>query len=265
MNEPLLSTLKRLFALSGNRCAFPQCGLPIVEESGVVTGIVCHIKARSKGGPRYDAKQTPEERHGYANLIMMCARHSKLIDSDPKTHTVEVLRQMKEAQEKTGSIELSQADAQKTEALLRDYRAIYITAGGHVMLNSPGSIQAANVTIRQPKCKPRFLPVEGSLGSDLVRRNYVKHLIDRYNEFASKQRGRTSFSFAAIYGIIKKQFKADWERIPLARFDELLELLQGRIDRTQLGSINRGKGVKNYSSFGDFSRDHTGTSDTGTG
>lgn len=265
MDEPTLPTLKRLFALSANRCAFPECELPIVEQSGVVTGIVCHIKARSKGGPRYDAKQTPEERHGYANLILMCARHSKLIDSDPKTYTVEVLHQMKEVQEKNGTIELSQSDAQKAEALLKDYRAVYITAGGHVMLNSPGSVQAVNVTLRQSKGKPKFMPTEGSLGSDLVRRNYVKHLIDRYNDFASKQRGRTVFSFASIYATIKKQFKADWERIPLTRFDELVELLQHRIDRTQLGSINRGKGTRNYSSFEDFRRDHIGEGGTGSG
>lgn len=262
MNEPTFTTLKRLFALSANRCAFPTCELPIIEPSGVVTGVVCHIKARSKGGPRYDSDQTPEERHGYANLILMCARHSKLIDSEPKTYTVDVLLQMKQAQEKKGTIEISQLDAQKVEALLKDYRAVYITAGGHVMLNSPGSVQAVNVTIRQSKGKPKFAPAEGSLGSDVVRRNYVKHLIDRYNDFAAKQRGRTAFSFASVYALIKKQFKADWERIPLVRFAELVELLQDRIDRTQLGSINRAKGIRNYSSFDDFRRDHIGEGDT---
>ena len=54
------------------------------------------------------------------------------------------------------------------------------------------------------------------------------------------------------YGIIKKHFKADWERIPVTRFDELVNLLQVRIDRTQLGSINRGKGIKNFSTFDDY-------------
>lgn len=258
MNEPSLSTLKRIFALSANRCAFPQCELPIVECSGIVTGIVCHIKARSKGGPRYDPKQTAEERHGYNNLILMCARHSKLIDSDPKTYTVDVLLGMKESHERNGSIELSRSDAQKAEALLKEYRDVYITAGGHVMLNSPGSIQAEKVTIHRERGKAKFLPIEGSLGSDLVRRNYAKHLIDRYNDFASKQKGRTTFAFAAVYAAIKARFKADWERIPLTRFNELTEFLQRKIDRTQLGSINRGKEIKNYSSFEDFRRSHLG-------
>src|SRR5687768_11697745 len=70
MREPTVSTIKRLFALSANRCAFPKCGCPIVEETGTVTGIICHIKARSKGGPRYDSKQSDEERHAYPNLIL---------------------------------------------------------------------------------------------------------------------------------------------------------------------------------------------------
>ena len=71
-----------------------------------MTGIVCHIRARSNGGPRFDARQTDENRHGYSNLILMCARHSKLIDSDPRAYPADLLQQMKSAQEKNGSIEL---------------------------------------------------------------------------------------------------------------------------------------------------------------
>jgi hypothetical protein len=49
--EPSLVTVKRLFARSQNRCAFTGCDFPIVEESDTVTGIICHINARSPGGP----------------------------------------------------------------------------------------------------------------------------------------------------------------------------------------------------------------------
>src|SRR5437588_1764485 len=135
--EPSLSAIKKLFAFSSNRCAFPDCSSPIVEDSGTVTGLVCHITARSKGGPRYNPKQTEEERHAFQNLILMCGRHSKLIDSEPKRYTIDLLQGFKAIQERQGGIELSQADARKAELLLRDYRAIYITAGGHVMFHSP--------------------------------------------------------------------------------------------------------------------------------
>ena len=254
MNEPTLSTVKRLFALSSNRCAYPGCQLPIVEDAGAVTGAVCHIKARSEGGPRYDPKQTPEERHSFANLILLCARHGKLIDSDPNAHTVEVLTQMKAAQERSGSIELSRSDATKAQALLQDYRSLHITAGGHVMIRSPGSVQGTNVTVKTTKKTVKLMPAEGTLGSDALRRNYVKHLIDRYNEFASEQPGRAKFSFAAIYSHIKKRFGADWERIPLSRFDDLASLLHARIDRTRLGSVNRGKRIPNYSTLDEYRR-----------
>ena len=47
---PTSKTMKSLFARSGNRCAFPDCYVPLVEENGIVTGEVCHIKARNARG-----------------------------------------------------------------------------------------------------------------------------------------------------------------------------------------------------------------------
>lgn len=92
------ATLKRLFALSGNVCAFPGCDAPIVDtEHGVVTGEICHIKARSPHGPRYDPDQTPTERDGYENLMLMCGAHNKIVD-DHSTHdafTVQMLQHYK--------------------------------------------------------------------------------------------------------------------------------------------------------------------------
>src|SRR5207248_10317110 len=102
-----------------------------------------------------------------------------------------------------GFVELSQSDARKAERLLNEYREIYIGAGASVMVNSPNGIQAKTVVFKTPKA-PSILPPEGSIASDLRRRNYVKHLIDRYHEFASEQRGR-SFSYSAIYSEIKKK------------------------------------------------------------
>jgi hypothetical protein len=74
-------TLKKLFALSGNVCAFPGCTAPIVDtDSGVVVGDICHIKGRSENGPRYDPNQTDEERNGYENLLLMCVAHNRIVD-----------------------------------------------------------------------------------------------------------------------------------------------------------------------------------------
>jgi len=96
MAGPSVATVKRLFAVSGNRCAFPGCTLPLVDDaSGKVTGRICHIKADSSGGPRYDADQSDDERHGFANLVLMCPLHHDVIDSEVKTYTVEKLLEIK--------------------------------------------------------------------------------------------------------------------------------------------------------------------------
>jgi hypothetical protein len=47
MSAPSEQTIKKLFALSGNICAFPGCQSPIVESAGTVTGEICHICAKS--------------------------------------------------------------------------------------------------------------------------------------------------------------------------------------------------------------------------
>jgi hypothetical protein len=91
-------TLKKLFALSGNVCAFPNCPAPIVDtDSGVVVGDICHIKGRSEGGPRYDPDQTEEERNGYENLLLMCVAHNRIVDGKKtrEQYPVERLQEFK--------------------------------------------------------------------------------------------------------------------------------------------------------------------------
>jgi hypothetical protein len=246
--EPSLATVKRVFALSRNCCAFTNCDTPIVEESGTVTGEICHIKARNSGGPRYDPAQTEKQRHAFENLILMCARHNKLIDSEPGRYSVDVLLEMKEAHERGGSTKLSPSDAGKAEAL---YRTITISAGGHVMIDSPGAVQADQVVIKTQKKSVHVLPPAESLASDISKRNFIKHLIDRYNEFASQQPGR-AFGYGAVYTKIKERFGAKWDLIPLHRFEDLATFLQDRINGTMRGRVNRGKGIPNYSTYDEY-------------
>jgi hypothetical protein len=99
---PSSSTIKRLFAVSGNRCAFPKCTAGIVVGDTVI-GEVCHIKAASRNGPRFDECQTPEERHGFDNLILMCANHHTVIDADDEAYSVERLLRMKSGHEAASS------------------------------------------------------------------------------------------------------------------------------------------------------------------
>ena len=98
LSGPRVSTTKQLFARSRNQCAFPECTLPIVEADRTGTGVMCHIRGR-EGGPRYDEKQSAEERHGFDNLILMCRNHHEMIDASPERFTVESLVEMKATHE----------------------------------------------------------------------------------------------------------------------------------------------------------------------
>src|SRR5947209_8517393 len=98
--EPSRPTVKRLFALSGNRCAFPDCPTRLVErDTGSVVGEVCHIKGEKPTAPRFDQGQSNEERHAFDNLILLCNVHHKVIDDNPQTYPVERLLKMKEDHE----------------------------------------------------------------------------------------------------------------------------------------------------------------------
>ena len=47
MPVPSQRTIKRLFAVSGNRCAFPNCQTHLSDEHGIIIGEICHIEADS--------------------------------------------------------------------------------------------------------------------------------------------------------------------------------------------------------------------------
>ena len=52
-------TIKRLFALSGNQCAFQYCEEKIVDKDGNLIGEICHIEDANPGC-RYNPNQTDE-------------------------------------------------------------------------------------------------------------------------------------------------------------------------------------------------------------
>ena len=76
--------IKALLANSGNRCAFPGCNQPIVNEEHKIIAQLCHIEAASQNGPRYNKEQNDEERNGYDNLMFMCYKHHH------ETHDIDI-------------------------------------------------------------------------------------------------------------------------------------------------------------------------------
>lgn len=100
VQKPSLPTVKRLFAVSGNLCAFPKCTTPLIDpQSGSVLGQICHIKGNKSGSARYDPAQTNENRREFANLILLCNLHHKIVDDDEIAYTDQRLFHMKQEHE----------------------------------------------------------------------------------------------------------------------------------------------------------------------
>lgn len=91
-------TIKKLFALSGNYCAFPGCLEHIINNDGQLIGQVCHIEAANEEGERFNPLQTDEERRGFENLILFCANHH-LVTNNVLKFSVEYLKEIKREHE----------------------------------------------------------------------------------------------------------------------------------------------------------------------
>lgn len=247
MTEPRLSTLKRLFAKSHDQCAFPKCDLPIAEESGTITGIVCHIKARNKGGPRFDPNQSDEERHAFDNLVLMCGRHSKIIDADPKTYSVDLLQEMKSIHEREGWLELTREQARTPELLLKEYRLIYIEAHQDVNVIRPQKV------VIHTKRQPKIIPA-GVLAGDADKRGYIMYLVKRYHEFA--QQDRADYKYPALHGMILRDFGKKIDHIAIELFERLADYLKNLIDcETRAGKHNRRDDHRSYRSYEEWLAD----------
>lgn len=254
MSEPTKQTIKRLFALSGNLCAFPGCSLPMVESAGTVAGEICHIQAKSKGGPRYNASLSIKDRHAFENLILLCSHHHKIIDTQTEIYTTETLIELKCIHESAVGRPEKNEDNFFAQLLLNAYKIIRIeNNSGNISINSPGSIQGENVTVNTERKKVSIEAPPGSLGADPVFSKYIAHLISRYNEYASKESNRkTKFSYGAVSKNVEDKFGARWQLLGVECGQEVVSYLQGRINKTKIARINKGKGYPAYSSLKEY-------------
>lgn len=98
-------TLKVLWSLAAGRCSFPGCGMKLClpNDGGgqYVIGEMAHICGERLGACRHDPNQTPSQRDGYENLILLCPNHHTMIDEceNDKKYSVDVLLKWKRAHE----------------------------------------------------------------------------------------------------------------------------------------------------------------------
>lgn len=254
--EPTEKTIKKLFALSGNICAYPGCQLPIVEHTGTVTGEICHIKARHAGGPRFDPAQSEKDRNAFENLLLLCRHHHKVIDSEPDLYTEAALAEIKSIHENIVGRNENLEDGFFAKILLNDLRRVSVTNNsGNVAINCPGAMQAQTINVKTTKNKISVNAPPGTIGADRNTSRYIQHLIKRYNEFAGSDPTRkTSFSYGAISRNIESNFGNEWRLLPLEKAGAVFTYLQGRIAKTRQAKINKGKGYPSFSNFEEFLR-----------
>jgi len=76
-------TVKRLFGLSGNTCAHPECNQALIDilDGKVNVSVIAHIEGLNPKSARHNEKMTTDEKNSYNNLILLCQTHAKAIDS----------------------------------------------------------------------------------------------------------------------------------------------------------------------------------------
>jgi len=90
----------RLFALSGNQCAFLDCTKAVTDqvapgEQPVTLAQRAHIIGVGRQGPR--SRETPlsDEIDAVENLVLFCGEHHRIVDTNPRIYSVQVLAKYK--------------------------------------------------------------------------------------------------------------------------------------------------------------------------
>lgn len=125
-----------LWGRAGGRCSFEGCGRELIEDATTtddasLLGEIAHILADSEDGPRGTSNLSQEQRDKYANLILLCREHHKIVDDQERTYSVDLLTVMKAAHEARVRAALSPADLREQRD--REIYATYIEHWQEVM------------------------------------------------------------------------------------------------------------------------------------
>lgn len=228
-----LATIKRLFAKSSNQCAFPECNAPIIVN-GIVVGEICHIKARRKNGPRYDATLSAADRDSYGNLLLLCETCHKLIDADPGRYSSEVLAKLKYQHEGSGICEITPQLTHDAQLLIQSVAKRSKTSakasGRGVAIAVDGDVKAP-ITVNQsePKKSPANKYPRNAIGADANMAGYVDYLfglgVDYWKNTPNMTPGRLGKK-------IKTKFRLKTRtrnHISVERFQELVDFIINEI------------------------------------
>jgi hypothetical protein len=178
---PTPSTIKKLFALSGNKCAFPSCPENLVDKNGYLIGEICHIEAAEHGGQRFNSGSNDEYRRSFENLMLLCGKHHK-VTNDIDKYTVSSLKELKSSHEAShikNEYAVSNDIVQQATSLYMKQENTNSSAG--TQINNLANTQ--NIETQVGTQHNHFYPGEQAKKSKIEgARKVIKELIDSITE-----------------------------------------------------------------------------------
>lgn len=259
-------TIKSLFAKSHNQCANPDCGAALVIGETIL-GEICHIRARRKGGARYDPTLTEEQKNAAANLILLCPTCHTLVDKDKRgAFPVSWLEGIKRQHERGGAIELTSTEARQALDLLAKHKAklrgsitrsevsgvVKAKADRGGVAISIGGNNKGDIHVRTSASKGPRGHAPNSIGADANLSGYVDYLCELYVKYMNPIEKDSDSLWGRLGKQIKTKFRlAKRTRNDLSadRFPALVDFLKDKLAITPVGRSHLSRGTKLCSSF----------------
>lgn len=166
------------YRCSNSYCRSPTSGPHVEENRSISIGEAAHIRGANSGSARYDKFMTAEERSVVTNAIWLCRSCAKLIDTDERRYSVDILYKWKSENEDGifSEIEGSIEDKINRNTLKLLYE------------NEP--LSALQIAIDKPDCWEYLLAIE------LLRYKFKEIKV----RFSRLERGLEYKPSKAIYG-----------------------------------------------------------------
>lgn len=171
------------------------------------------------------------------NLILLCPLcHSKITKGD--ISQIAVLKK---------KIELMKEDVNQNS------NKDSINVEGYIKNSIIGNNNIIKFSPPKKTVSPKY--PEGCIGFDTIKANYIGYLIGRYNEYKEWEVSKAKMNYSIFGASLKKHFNMGQSRsiynLPINFFDELVVLVQNRINGTMLAKT-KGKTHKNFRSFEEY-------------